>query len=166
MPFPVGSGAADPPTRTAAGSACAPGRDVFQYDCYDSMNPVLLPEKQGTTILLQLHVSIQQNGERLLYRSPLFALILSAVYPFAAEWISDIPTASCSPPSWQFWKTPAPMYGSRQAPADGTPHRGSRMPASPAPARWLRLNVFSAKDSIEPFSFSFVLQFFRRFKRI
>jgi len=44
---------------------------------------------KGTTILLQLHVSIQQSGERLLYRSPLFALILSAVHPFAAGWISD-----------------------------------------------------------------------------
>ena len=64
-------------------------RDVFQYDCYDSMNPVLLPEKQGTTILLQLHVSIQQSGELLLYRYPLFALILSAVHPFAVGWISD-----------------------------------------------------------------------------
>ena len=74
----------------------------------------------------------------ILYRSPLFVLILSAVYPFAAGWISDIPTASGSPPSWQFWKTPAPMYGSRQAPAGGTPHRGSRMPASPVPARWSR----------------------------
>jgi len=42
----------------------------------------------------------------------------------------------------------------------------SGMPASPAPARWLRLNVFSAKDSIEPFSFSFMPQFFQRFKRI
>ena len=109
MPFPVGSGAADPPARTAAESACAPGRDVFQYDCYDSMNPVLLPEKQGTTILLQLHVSIQQNGERLLYRSPLFALILSAVYPFAAGWISDIPAASGSPQSLPSWKAPAPL---------------------------------------------------------
>ena len=89
MPFPAGSGAADPPARTAAESACAPGRDVFQYDCYDSMNPVLLQEKQETTILLQLHVSIQQSGEQLLYRSPLFVLILSAVYPFAAGWISD-----------------------------------------------------------------------------
>ena len=64
-------------------------RDVFQYDCYDSMNPVLLPEKQGTTILLQLHVSIQQSGEQLLSRSPLFVLILSAVHPFAAGRISD-----------------------------------------------------------------------------
>ena len=53
------------------------------------MNPVLLQEKQETTILLQLHVSIQQSGEQLLYRSPLFVLILSAVYPFAAGWISD-----------------------------------------------------------------------------
>ena len=44
---------------------------------------------KGTTILLQLHVSIQQSGELLLYRSPLFVLILSAVYPFAAGWISD-----------------------------------------------------------------------------
>ena len=44
---------------------------------------------KGTTILLQLHVSIQQSGERLLYRSPLFVLILSAVYPFAAGRISD-----------------------------------------------------------------------------
>ena len=53
------------------------------------MNPVLLQEKQGIAILLQLHISIQQSGERLLYRSPLFVLILSAVYPFAAGWISD-----------------------------------------------------------------------------
>ena len=44
---------------------------------------------KGTTILLQLHVSIQQSGERLLSRSPLFVLILSAVHPFAAGWISD-----------------------------------------------------------------------------
>ena len=138
MPFPAELGVAAPPARTAAGSACAPGRDVFQYDCYDSMNPVLLPEKQGTTILLQLHVSIQQSGGQLLYRSPLFVLILSAVYPFAAGWISDIPAASGSPPSWQFWRTPAPASGNRQAPAGGTPHRGSRMPASPAPARWSR----------------------------
>ena len=29
-----------------------------------------------------------ESGERLLYRSPLFVLILSAVYPFAAGWIS------------------------------------------------------------------------------
>ena len=36
---------------------------------------------KGTTILLQLHVSIQQSGELLLSRSPLFVLILSAVYP-------------------------------------------------------------------------------------
>mgnify|MGYP001109320430 CR=1 FL=1 len=56
---------------------------------------------KGTTILLQLHVSIQQSGERLLYRSPLFVLILSAVYPFAAGWISDIPAASGSPPNAQ-----------------------------------------------------------------
>ena len=48
-----------------------------------------LQEKQGIVLLLQLHVSIQQSGERLLYRSPLFVLILSAVYPFAAGWISD-----------------------------------------------------------------------------
>ena len=109
MPFPAGSGAADPPARTAAESACAPGRDVFQYDCYDSMNPVLLPEKQGTTILLQLHVSIQQSGELLLYRYPLFALILSAVHPFAAGWISDIPAASGSPQSFPSWKAPAPL---------------------------------------------------------
>ena len=84
-------------------------RDVFQYDCYDSMNPVLLPEKQGTTILLQLHVSIQQSGELLLYRYPLFALILSAVYPFAAGRISDIPAASGSPQSFPSWKAPAPL---------------------------------------------------------
>ena len=44
---------------------------------------------KGTTILLQLHVSIQQSGELLLSRSPLFVLILSAVYPFAAGGISD-----------------------------------------------------------------------------
>jgi len=44
---------------------------------------------KGTTILLQLHVSIQQGGELLLSRSPLFVLILSAVHPFAAGWISD-----------------------------------------------------------------------------
>ena len=44
---------------------------------------------KGTTILLQLHVSLQQSGERLFYRSPLFVLILSAVHPFAAGWISD-----------------------------------------------------------------------------
>ena len=84
-------------------------RDVFQYDCYDSMNPVLLPEKQGTTILLQLHVSIQQSGELLLYRYPLFALILSAVHPFAAGWISDIPAASGSPQSFPSWKASAPL---------------------------------------------------------
>ena len=35
-------------------------------------------------------------------------------------------------------KTPAPMSGSRQAPAGGTPHRDSRTPASPVPARWSR----------------------------
>lgn len=52
------------------------------------MNPVLLQEKQGIVLLLQLHISIQQSGELLLYRSPLFVLILSAVYPFAAGWIS------------------------------------------------------------------------------
>ena len=59
--------------------------------CYDqcTMNPALLPEEQGTTILLQLYVSIQQSGELLLYRSPLFVLILSAVYPFAAGRIAD-----------------------------------------------------------------------------
>lgn len=73
------------------------------------MNPVLLPEKQGTTILLQLHVSIQQSGEQLLSRSPLFVLILSAVYPFAAGWISDIPAASGSPQSFPSWKAPAPL---------------------------------------------------------
>ena len=84
-------------------------RDVFQYDCYDSMNPVLLPEKQGTTILLQLHVSIQQSGELLLYRYPLFALILSAVHPFAAGWISDIPAASGSPQNLPSWKAPASL---------------------------------------------------------
>ena len=84
-------------------------RDVFQYDCYDSMNPVLLQEKQETTILLQLHVSIQQSGEQLLYRSPLFVLILSAVHPFAAGWISDIPAVSGSPPSFPSWKAPAPL---------------------------------------------------------
>lgn len=44
---------------------------------------------KGTTILLQLHVSIQQSGEQLLSRSPLFVLILSTVHPFAAGWISD-----------------------------------------------------------------------------
>jgi hypothetical protein len=53
------------------------------------MNPVLLQEKTGIAVLLQLHVSIQQSGKQLLYRSPLFALILSAVHPFAAGWISD-----------------------------------------------------------------------------
>ena len=52
------------------------------------MNPVLLQEKQGIVLLLHLHISIQQTGELLLYRSPLFVLILSAVYPFAAGWIS------------------------------------------------------------------------------
>ena len=54
--------------------------------CYDqcTMNPVLLQEEPGIAISLQLHVSIQQSGERLLYRYPLFVLILSAVYPFAA----------------------------------------------------------------------------------
>ena len=39
------------------------------------MNPVLLQEKQGIVLLFQLHISIQQSGERLLYRSPLFVLI-------------------------------------------------------------------------------------------
>ena len=78
------------------------------------MNPVLLQEKQGIVLLFQLHISIQQSGERLLYRSPLFVLILSAVYPFAAGWISDIPAVSGSPPSLPSWKTPAPMAGSKQ----------------------------------------------------
>lgn len=61
----------------------------------------------ATTILLQLHASIQQSGELLLYRYPLFALILSAVHPFAAGWISDIPAASGSPQSLPSWKAPA-----------------------------------------------------------
>ena len=64
---------------------------------------------KGTTILLQLHVSIQQSGGQLLYRSPLFVLILSAVYPFAAGWISDIPAASGSPQSLPSWKAPASL---------------------------------------------------------
>ena len=50
----------------------------------------------------------------------------------------DIPAVSGSPPSLPSWKTPAPASGSRQVPADGTPHRGSRMPASPVLARWSR----------------------------
>ena len=63
----------------------------------------------ATTILLQLHVSIQQSGELLLYRSPRFVLILSAVHPFAAGWISDIPAASGSPQSLPSWKAPASL---------------------------------------------------------
>ena len=47
-------------------------------------------------------------------------------------------TLSDADTDWQFWKTPAPASGNRQAPADGTPHRGSQMPASPAPVRWSR----------------------------
>lgn len=65
-------------------------RSISVLVAYDSMNPVLLPEKQGTTILLQLHVSIQQSGERLLYRSPLFALILSAVHGIATMQIQNL----------------------------------------------------------------------------
>lgn len=64
--------------------------------------------------MFQLHISIQQSGERLLYRSPLFVLILSAVYPFAAGWISDIPAVSGSPQSWPSWKTPVSVSGSKQ----------------------------------------------------
>ena len=37
-------------------------------------------------LFLALHL---ESGERLLYRYPLFVLILSAVYPFAAGRISD-----------------------------------------------------------------------------
>lgn len=35
-------------------------------------------------------------------------------------------------------ETPAPASGSRQVSAGGTPRRGSRMPASPVPAKWSR----------------------------
>ena len=37
-------------------------------------------------LFLALHL---ESGEQLLSRSPPFVLILSAVYPFAAGWISD-----------------------------------------------------------------------------
>ena len=65
-------------------------RSISVLVAYDSMNPVLLPEKQGTTILLQLHVSIQQSGGQLLYRSPLFALILPAVHGIATMQIQSL----------------------------------------------------------------------------
>ena len=46
------------------------------------------------------------------------------------------PTVCGLPPSWRCERTPAPMSDSRQAPAGGTPPRGSRTPGSPAPVRW------------------------------
>ena len=75
---------------------------------------------KGTTILLQLHVSIQQSGELLLSRSPLFVLILSAVHPFAVSAVPGLVVSvlfSTSRPRSTLWRnhnesiSPIPLHG-------------------------------------------------------